>query len=305
MTIEHEIVAADGGERLDRYLAQQRPDLSRSFIQKLIADGQVTVNGEIVRASRRLKPGDRIVLRIPPPAPATAQPEHIPLSIIYEDADLVVIDKPAGLVVHPAAGHQSGTLVNAILAHCPELASAGVGQAGRPGIVHRLDRDTSGLLVVAKNDRAHRFLSDQFKAHTTEKTYLALVHGHLSPSRGLIDAPIGRDPRHRQRMAVVALGRPAQTAYRVVRYVGGYTLLEAMPQTGRTHQIRVHLASIGHPVAGDPAYGPREGLPGLRRQFLHAARLRIRLPSTGEYAEFTSPLPEDLAVALREVESTA
>jgi 23S rRNA pseudouridine1911/1915/1917 synthase len=297
-----EIVVVQGGERIDRYVAQRRPDLSRSYVQKLIADGQASINGRTVSASsQRVQAGDVIRLTVPPPAPLAAQPEAIPLTIVYEDADLLVIDKPAGLVVHPAPGHASGTLVNAVLAHTPEARAAGEDEA-RPGIVHRLDKDTSGLLVVAKHERALRFLSNQFKERTTVKTYIALLHGHLSPARGEIDAPIGRDPRHRQRMAIVSGGRAARTGYHVVRYVGEYTLVEAMLYTGRTHQIRVHFASIGHPVAGDPIYGPRRPLPGMQRQFLHAARLALRLPSSGEQREFSSPLPAELAALLPRLE---
>lgn len=298
-----DMIVGEGGERIDRYLAQHLPDLSRSSVRRLIDDGMVMVNGQPVKASHRLHAGDAISVHLPPPAPLAAQPEPIPLTVVYEDADMLVVDKPAGLVVHPAPGHATGTLVNAILAHVPEIAAGG--DVTRPGIVHRLDKDTSGLLVVAKNEATLRFLSNQFKERTTEKVYLALVHGHLSPARGQIDAPIGRDPRHRQRMAIVAGGRQAQTSYRVLRYIGAYTLLEAMPHTGRTHQIRVHFASIGHPVAGDPVYGPRREVPGLSRQFLHAARLRLRLPSTNEMREFSSPLPPDLAAVLTRIELQA
>ena len=297
-----ELEVVEGGERIDRYLAQQRPDLSRACVQKLVEDGLVTVNGRSVRSSYRLRAGDQIVLSIPPPEPLNAQPEEIPLAIIYEDADVLVIDKPAGLVVHHAPGHASGTLVNAVLAHAPDMVSVGE-DATRPGIVHRLDKDTSGLMVVAKNDRALRDLSKQFKDRTTEKTYLALLHGHLTPASGEIDAPIGRDQRFRQRMAVVSDGRAARTGYHVIRYVGNYTLVEALLYTGRTHQIRVHFASIGFPVAGDPVYGQRRSLPGLSRQFLHSTRLRIRLPSDGAAHEFSSPLPADLAAVLREIET--
>ena len=213
-----------------------------------------------------------------------------------------MIDKPAGLVVHPAPGHTSGTVVNAVLAHSPAMASMD-DDAERPGIVHRLDKDTSGLLVIAKNERALRFLSSQFKERTTHKTYWALVHGHLAPAHGEIVAPLGRDPRYRQRMAVVAGGREARTGYTVLRYIGDYTLLEVTLYTGRTHQIRVHFASIGHAVAGDPVYGPHR-IPaelGLGRQFLHAARLRLRLPS-GEDHEFSSPLPAELQAVLDRLE---
>jgi 23S rRNA pseudouridine1911/1915/1917 synthase len=291
-----ELTVGESDDRIDRYLAQQRPDLSRAYVQKLIADGQVTLNGRTARASQRVEPGDVITMVIPPPRPLTAQPEAIPLTIIYEDADLLVIDKPAGLVVHPAPGHAAGTLVNAVLAHAPEVETGD--DVTRPGIVHRLDKDTSGLLVVAKNERSLRFLSNQFKERTTEKVYVALLHGHLSPAQGEIDAPIGRDPRYRQRMAIVASGRAARTGYRVLRYVGPYTLVEVQLHTGRTHQIRVHCSAIGHAVVGDPVYGPRQSPPGLTRQFLHATRLRLRLPSTNEQREFSAPLPSDLAAML-------
>jgi 23S rRNA pseudouridine1911/1915/1917 synthase len=300
---QYEVIVAEGGERIDRYLAQQQPDVSRAYVQKLIDDGLVTANGKPVRSSYRVRAGDRIDFSIPPPPLVDAQAQDIPLTIIYEDVDMLVVDKPAGLVVHPAPGHASGTLVNALLAHSPEMQSMGM-DATRPGIVHRLDKDTSGLLVVAKNDRALRYLSNQFKERSTEKTYIALLHGHLSPAQGSIDAPIDRDPRYRQRMAMVAGGRPAQTAYRVLRFVGAYTLVEATPHTGRTHQIRVHFAGIGHPVAGDPVYGSRHATPGLGRQFLHATRLRIRLPSSGEEREFSSPLPADLASVLAKLDTS-
>lgn len=300
-----EIVVAESGERLDRYLASRRVDLSRALAQRLIDEGMALVNGRRQRASYRLRAGDSISLRLPPPQPSTAQPENIPLRIVYEDADMIVIDKPAGMVVHPSAGHDAGTIVNAVLAHAPDVADLGDGVAPlRPGIVHRLDKDTSGLLVVAKNEQALRFLSEQFKQRATEKTYVALLHGHLSPARGEIEAPIGRDPRFRQRMAVVAGGRAARTGYSIVRYVGACTLVEAMPHSGRTHQIRVHFASIGHPVAGDSVYGAKPGLAGLHRQFLHATRLRIRLPSSGDWGEFASPLPPDLTAVLAQLDTS-
>ena len=252
-TIE-DIIVSEDGERVDRYLAQRRPDLSRAHLQRLLADGLVTANGRQVRPSYHVRAGDVISLSVPPPPPSPAQPEAIPLTIVYEDADVLVIDKPPGLVVHPAPGHTSGTVVNAVLAHSPEMQSI-EDDAERPGIVHRLDKDTSGLLVIAKNVQALRFLSNQFKERTTHKTYVALVQGHLSPEHGEIVAPLGRDPRYRQRMAVVVGGREARTGYAVLRYVQDYTLVEVTLYTGRTHQIRVHFASIGHAVAADPIYG--------------------------------------------------
>jgi 23S rRNA pseudouridine1911/1915/1917 synthase len=295
----------EDGPRLDRYLAETWPDLSRSRLQRLIADGLVCVNIAPVRASYKVRVGDLISVRIPSPSPLAVSPEDIPLRVIYEDQDLVVVDKPAGLVVHPAPGHPSGTLVNALLAHCPDL--AGIGGVERPGIVHRLDKDTSGLMVVAKNERAHQSLTGQIKERTVTKRYLALVHGDLRPPQGIIDAPIGRDPRNRQRMAVVSDGRAASSAYMTLQRLGPYSLLEVRIHTGRTHQIRVHLAHVGHPVVGDAVYGRKDkGAAGhsggqlLSRQFLHAAVLGFRLPSTDEYREFRCDLPADLqAVAER------
>ncbi len=301
------LTAAQGGDRLDRYLAQALPDLSRSQLQRLIDDGFVAVNHvPVAKASTKLASGDEVVVRIPPPAPARAAPEDIPLDIVYEDDDLIVIDKPAGMVVHPAAGHFSGTLVNAVLAHAPDL--EGVGDEKRPGIVHRLDKDTSGLIVVAKNDRAHRHLQAQFKDRLAQKLYLALVVGHPPTPVGRIEAPIGRDPKNRQRMAVLHEGDPtareAVTEYRTREMFKLFTLLEAEPKTGRTHQIRVHLSFLGCPLAGDTLYASRRSagikLPGLNRHFLHAARLTLQLPS-GPTRTFESPLPPDLSRVLNEL----
>ena len=238
----------------------------------------------------------------PRPLPSTSRPRTIPLAVVYEDADLLVIDKPAGLVVHPAPGHPAGTLVNALLARCPDL--AGIGGVQRPGIVHRLDKDTSGLIVVAKTQSAHDSLVRQLRDRGVVKRYLALVRGRPRPEQGTISAPIARDPRHRQRMGVVAGGREAVSDYRVLEDLGAWSLLEVTIHTGRTHQIRVHLAYMGHPVAGDPVYGGRRGgealPPGVRldRQFLHAAVLGFRLPSTGEVCEFRAELPPDLREVL-------
>jgi len=255
----------------------------------------VLVSGRPAKASHRLRQGDEVTVHLPPPEPLDVAPEDVPLNVVYEDRDILVINKPAGMVVHPAPGHRGGTLVNAILARCPDL--AGIGGYQRPGIVHRLDKDTSGLMVVAKNDKAHHSLTSQLKARRVHKVYLALVEGHLEPSQGVIDAPIGRHPRQRQRMAVVANGREAQTRYCVLHYLPGYTLVEASPITGRPHQIRVHMAAVGHPVVGDPVYGRPSPL--VPRQFLHAYRLGFRLPDRDHYQEFEATLPEDLAEALR------
>lgn len=282
--------------RLDKYLAEECTELSRSYVQRLIRDGYVTVNGCVAKVSLKLDTGDRITALIPPLKTAVPLPEKIPLDIVYEDSDLLVVDKPAGLVVHPAPGHPRSTLVNAILAHCRDIEINGT---ERPGIVHRLDKDTSGLMIVAKNDAAQKNLSDQIKARSVLKRYLVLVHGHLSPERGVIEAPIGRDPGSRKVMAVVTAGRDARTRYRVIRYLDNYTLLEVTTETGRTHQIRVHLSAIGFPVVGDAVYGRQSSI--VKRQFLHACHLGFRLPSSGEYMEFSSNLAQDLEEALERI----
>lgn len=283
--------------RVDKYVAETVSDLSRAAAQRLIDEGRIRVNGATVKASYRLEPGDTVTVEIPPPVEVSIAPEAIPLDVVYEDADILVVNKPAGMVVHPAFGHAGGTLVNAVLAHCPDL--AGVGGELRPGIVHRLDKDTSGLIVVAKGDAALRDLQAQFKGREVQKAYLALVEGHVSPPTGLIDAPIGRDPRARKKMAVAPRGgREAQTEYRALEYYDAHTLIEAHPLTGRTHQIRIHMAFIGHPIVGDSVYGFRKQRAKAPRLFLHAARLAFRLPSTGEWREFQAPLPDDLAGVL-------
>ncbi|HEY8489940.1 MAG TPA: RluA family pseudouridine synthase [Dehalococcoidia bacterium] len=293
-------LAADReGERLDQFVARCVPEVTRSHAQRLIEGGLVTVNGRPAKPGHRLAGGEAVAVTVPEPQPAALEPEPIPLTVVYQDADVLVVDKPPGLPVHPSPGHERHTLVNAVLALCPDL--RGVGGDLRPGIVHRLDMDTSGLLAVAKNDRAHQALSRQLQERTVHKVYLALVEGRLRPPEGIIDAPVGRDPRHRQKMAVVAGGREARTRYRVRQELDGCTLVEAEPVTGRTHQIRVHMAALGHPVVGDPIYGRRSAL--VPRQFLHAWRLGFRLPSTGEYREFESPLPPDLRAALRRLET--
>jgi len=298
----------DQGERLDRWLAGRLPELSRARIQTLIADGEVRVDGQTSRASFRLRAGMKVAVSIPPPVPAEPEPEDIPLSVVFESPHLLVVDKPAGLVVHPGAGRRSGTLVNALLRHVPDL--SGVGGVARPGIVHRLDRGTSGLLVVAKDDETHRGLSRQFAGRTVEKEYLALVLGVPRRHSGEIEAPIGRDPVHRKRMTVrTSRGRAARSSYEVVEALDGAALARVHIHTGRTHQVRVHLASIGHPVAGDPTYGgtrepscrraaSRQALRGLTRPALHAARLGFDDPASGRRLSFESPLPPDLVVVL-------
>jgi 23S rRNA pseudouridine1911/1915/1917 synthase len=292
-----DLAVAESGRRLDTWLASRLPERSRSEIQRWIGEGRITVGGKLERASHKLAAGDTVVVRVPAAEPYDVEAEPIPLEIIYEDGDLLVIDKPAGMVVHPAAGHWHGTLVNAVLHHCPDL--EGVGGVHRPGIVHRLDKDTSGLILVAKNDRAHRDLQSQFKGREVEKSYLALTYGRVSPSRGEITAAVGRDVHQRKRMAIVPDGRAAVTRYQALSYYGKHTLLACHPLTGRTHQIRVHLAHIGHPIVGDSVYGGRRRPPvPCLRQFLHAHRIRFRLPRTGEQIEFTSPLPADLQAVL-------
>ena len=282
--------------RLDSYVAERCPQLSRSQAQQLIDGGLVTVNGGVAKAGRRLNVGDRIVVTLPAPSEALL-PEAIPLDIVYEDSDLLVVVKPAGLVVHPSPGHPSHTLVNAILAHFPDLPEGD--DPLRPGVVHRLDKDASGLMVVAKNSQARLNLIDQFKSRSVAKTYLVLVRGRLTPDDGVIEAPIGRDLTNRQRMAVVTEGGEEETHYHVIEHRGGYTLLEVKLKTGRTHQIRVHLAAIGYPVVGDTVYGVRS--PQVSRLFLHACRLGFRLPSSGKYVEFASPLPSELEQILENI----
>jgi len=280
--------------RLDKYLAREYPELSRSILQKLIKQGCILVNDFAAKPSQKLNIGDRIYVALPPPEKVLLTAEPIPVDVIYEDDDLLVICKSAGLVVHPSPGHTTHTLVNALLARCPDLAS--FGDAMRPGIVHRLDRDTSGLMIIAKNSRAQQYLINQFRARSVSKGYLVLVKGRLTPSQGIIDAPIGRDPSNRKRMAVVASGRQARTGYKVKEYLDRYTLLDVTTETGRTHQIRVHLSAIGYPVIGDAVYGVRS--PYVKRQFVHAYRLGFRLPSSGEFREFTCELPSDLKQAM-------
>ena len=297
MTTES-IICQVQDERLDSYVAGVRNDLSRSQVQRLIKAGHILVNGQIVRPSARLQRMDRIDIHVPEALDETVVPEDIPLRIVYEDEHVLVVDKPPGLTVHPAPGHPRGTLVNALIARYPALES--VGAPGRPGLVHRLDKDTSGLLVVALTPEAHASLSRQLRERTVAKVYLALVLGYPEPSEGLVEAAISRDPRHRQRMGVVEGGRAAATRYKTVRHFKGYTLLEVRPHTGRTHQIRVHMSSIGHPVAGDSRYGGR--VPFLKRQFLHAHQLGLSLPPGGEQVEFESPLPPDLEEALELLE---
>lgn len=292
---EIEVTPDDDVVRLDRFLADRFADLSRSYVQRLLRAGDVLVNGAPARASYLPQPGDVVTVVVTPRDEGPPAAEAMPLSILYEDEHVLVVDKPAGLVVHPAPGHPSGTLVNALLGHRPDIVAADL-DPSRPGIVHRIDRDTSGLLVVAADRDAQRALQAAFKSRAVDKVYLALLHGSLEPERGAIEAPIGRDPDHRQRMAVLAEGgRHARTEYRVREYLAEYSYVEARLLTGRTHQLRVHFAAVGHPVAGDRTYGRRRRPAGLGRQFLHAWRLALEHPATGERMEFESDLPDDLA----------
>lgn len=293
-----------GGDprRLDRFLVEKLPEYSRSRLQALIREGRVSVDGVLARKAGQLLEKPAVVsVSIPAPEPGRLLPESIPLRIVFENEDLLVVDKPAGMVVHPAGGHRSGTLVHAVLAHAPDI--EGVGGELRPGVVHRLDKDTSGLIILAKNDRAHQWLQNQFRSRRAAKTYLALVDGAPPSPQGRVEAAIGRDPRDRKRMAVVppAKGRAAVSDYKTLQVYPHHTLLEVHPLTGRTHQIRLHLAFLGCPVVGDRIYGRRTPTLPIRRQFLHAARLRLVLPGEGEPREFEAPLPEELAKVLAEM----
>ncbi|MFZ5596463.1 MAG: RluA family pseudouridine synthase [Bacillota bacterium] len=291
---------SDSGQRLDLFLSGERTDLSRSHIQRLIGDGLAEVNGRPAKAGHRLKQGDTVVLRIPPPVELVVQPEPIPLDIYYEDYDLLVINKPRGMVVHPAPGNHTGTLVNALLYHCRDL--SGINGVVRPGIIHRLDKDTSGLLMVAKNDFAHLDLARQLSERKVRKNYLALVRGTLREDRGTVNAPIGRHHVDRQKMAVeFRNGKPAVTHYSVIERYSGLTYIMVRLETGRTHQIRVHMAYIGHPLLGDKKYGQPQNSFGLEGQFLHAAQLGFLHPRSREEMFFEAPLPEELEKILKEI----
>ena len=289
------------GGRVDRYVADAT-GLSRSFVQKLISDGRLTAGGEALKANAIVGAGTELRLDVPEAVALDLAPApEIPLRIVYEDDDLLILDKPAGLVVHPSPGHSGGTLVNALLAHGDGSTWGGIAGVQRPGIVHRLDRDTSGLLMVARHDAAQASIMAQLKARRVKKTYQALVLGNVAAAVGRIEAPIGRDPKHRTKMAVVPDGRPSVTGYRVHERFAAWTLLDLDLVTGRTHQIRVHLEAIGHPVAGDPVYGTgtsRRGPTGLDRLFLHAWRLELTSPSDGHLIRATAPLPPELTSVL-------
>jgi 23S rRNA pseudouridine1911/1915/1917 synthase len=304
---EFSITRDDVGERLDRYLTRQLPSQSRAYLQQLIAQAQILVEGRATKPGYRLRAGDRITVSLPLPKPSGVLPEPIALDVLYEDGHLLVVNKAAGMVVHPSPGNASGTLVNALLAHCTSL--SGIGGVERPGIVHRLDKDTSGAIVVAKDDATHRGLARQFAERQVKKLYLAIVHGNIRDAKGVIDATVGRHPVYRQKMSThTRVGRQAVTEFCVLERFGLYTLVELRPRTGRTHQIRVHMASVGHPLLADPTYGRSRKelhrsplahqLAWFRRQALHAWGLGFVHPATGEWLECRAPLPADLEYLL-------
>lgn len=296
------LTADQAGERLDAFLARSLPDLTRSAAQRLLEEGAVTLGGKPAKKNTKTAPGDVVEVTLPDPQPVEVVPQNIPLDIVYEDADVIVVNKPVGLVVHPAPGHPDGTLVNALLYHCGESLS-GINGELRPGIVHRIDRDTSGLIIAAKNDRAHLALSAQLQDHTLARVYEAVVVGNLREDSGTVNAPIGRHPVDRKKMAIEPRnGRPAVTHWRVLARYPGYTHVECRLETGRTHQIRVHMASIGHPLLGDTVYGSKKPWPGLAGQCLHARKLRFLHPATGEPVEVECPLPDWFEKVLKQLD---
>ena len=290
---EYFTVENQEGERIDRYLSEEMEDRSRSYIQKLIKDQYVIVNQKPVKANYRLSLGDMVEITLPEAKEPDIIPENIPLEILYEDQDIIIVNKPKQMVVHPAPGHYSGTLVNALMYHCGQELS-GINGTMRPGIVHRIDMDTTGSLIVCKNDMAHQSLSEQLKVHSIKRVYVAIVHGNIKEDNGTVNFPIGRHPTERKKMSIhTKNGRNAITHYKVLERFGEYTYIQCALETGRTHQIRVHLASIGHPLVGDQVYGPRKcPFPKLQGQTLHAKTLGIIHPRTGEYLEINAPLPD-------------
>lgn len=301
---EIEITLEPTGDRIDKALAAAYPEMSRAQWQRLIKDGAVTIDDESVKAKYKVDAPITVTVVLPPTAETELVAQNIPLEILYEDGDMLAIHKPAGMVVHPAVGHESGTLVNAVLYYCGDELS--ISNEKRPGIVHRLDKDTSGVILVAKNDKALDFLQNQFKERTIKKEYLALVEGHIQPESALIDAPIGRDVRQRKKMAVIrpnssATSRPAQTQYKLEMGYDEFSLVRCFPYTGRTHQIRVHLAYIGYPIVGDDVYGRRKQRLKLKRHFLHAAKITFQRPSDGETLSCEAPLPSELQHVLNQI----
>lgn len=293
MSGQYSFVVEEPGLRLDKWLAQKLPDMTRSGVQNLIEKGLAFSGEKALTKNARLSPGDVVTITVPEPSSLNAEPEPIPLDIVYEDGDLLVVNKPKGMVVHPAPGNPNGTLVNALLYHCGDSLS-GINGVARPGIVHRIDKDTSGLLIVAKNDFSHVRLAEQIKAHSFTREYSAVVYGRVKEDEGTVDQPIGRHPIERKKMAVLrdsASARNAVTHYRVIKRFQDFTQLCLRLETGRTHQIRVHMAFLGHPVAGDPVYGPKKVITSLKGQCLHAGLIGFVHPRTGEYLEFNSPLP--------------
>lgn len=293
------------GIRIDKALSLVFEDFTRSHIQSVLSDGAVKVNGKTVGKSCKLSPGDEVVFTVPEPTILSAEPENIPLDIVYEDSDLLVVNKPRGLVVHPAPGNESGTLVNALMYHCKGSLS-GINGVIRPGIVHRIDKDTSGLLIVAKNDFAHEKLAMQIKDHSFKRQYRAVVHGNIKDDFGTVDAPIGRSTKDRKKMCVTDKNsRHAVTHYEVLDRFDGFTYIKVTLETGRTHQIRVHMSYIGHPVAGDPVYGPKNGVTKLNGQCLHAGLIGFIHPRDGRYMEFESDLPDYFTAFLKSLKKTA
>ncbi|WP_093792007.1 RluA family pseudouridine synthase [Sporomusa acidovorans] len=302
MTSIVEVAAAEQGLRLDVLLTNQFTELSRSHIQKLIADGLVTVNSKTAKANYKVQAKDSVIIIFPAAKPVEILPEYIPLDILYEDSDIIVINKPRGMVVHPAAGNYQGTLVNALLEHCRDL--SGINGEIRPGIVHRLDKDTSGVMVAAKNDYAHLNLAEQIKNRTASRKYIAIVHGNIAEEQGIINAPIGRHPSDRKKMAVTfEHSKQAITRFCVVGRFTNFTLVECKLQTGRTHQIRVHMQYIGHPVVGDPKYGPEKKHFTIKGQALHSAELSLKHPVTKQDMLFTTPMPSDMADILKQLQA--
>ena len=298
--MKQQIVVTDAGKRLDKLISEQLPELTRSAVQHLMQDGCVTIAGKPVKKNTKASAGDVITVELPEPREVEIEPENIPLDIVYEDGDIIVVNKSKGMVVHPAPGNWRGTLVNALMYHCGDSLS-GINGEIRPGIVHRIDKDTSGLLVVAKNDRAHQSLAEQIKVHSAGRRYFAVVYGTPREQKGTVNAPIARHPVDRKKMAVLAGGREAITHYEVLEQYAGYSYLTFLLETGRTHQIRVHMAHIGHPIIGDPLYGPAKDKWKLQGQCLHAGELTLTHPATGERMTFQAPLPAYFTTVLQKL----